>query len=111
MSTFAGSTTRRSRIAALPRWLKVTARLLGSMLVTLLGLLALTFFIGRMLPVDPVVSIIGEQADQSTYNMVYHQLGFDRPLPVQFFFYVRAMLTGDFGNALFTGHRVADDLS
>ena len=96
---------------ALPRWLKVTARLLGSMLVTLLGLLALTFFIGRMLPVDPVVSIIGEQADQSTYNMVYHQLGFDKPLPMQFFYYVRAMLTGDFGNALFTGHRVADDLS
>jgi peptide/nickel transport system permease protein len=111
MSGIAAPTARRSRSAALPRWLKVTARLLGSTLVTLFGLLALTFFIGRMLPVDPVVSIIGEQADQSTYNMVHHQLGFDKPLPVQFFFYVRAMLMGDFGNALFTGHRVADDLA
>src|SRR5690348_2433703 len=111
MSVSATATGRRIGLAALPRWLKVTARLGASILATLFGLLALTFFIGRMLPVDPIVSIIGEQADQSTYNMVYHQLGFDKPLPMQFFIYVRAMLTGDFGNALFTGHRVADDLS
>jgi peptide/nickel transport system permease protein len=85
-------------------------RQVGSVLTTLLGLLALTFFMGRMLPTDPVISIVGEQADQSTYNMVYHQLGLDKPLYVQFYLYVRAMLTGDFGNALFTGHRVIDDL-
>src|ERR1700680_1438520 len=42
--------------------------------------------------------------------MVYHQLGPDKPLSVQFYLYVRDMLAGDFGNALFTGHRVADDL-
>jgi peptide/nickel transport system permease protein len=64
-----------------------------------------------MLPVDPVVSIIGQQADQATYDMVYHQLGLDRPLVVQFWSYMRDMLSGDFGNALFTGHRVADDLA
>jgi peptide/nickel transport system permease protein len=85
-------------------------RQLGSVLTTLVGLLALTFFMGRMLPTDPVISIVGEQADQSTYNMVYHQLGLDKPLYVQFYLYVRDMLSGDFGNALFTGHRVADDL-
>jgi peptide/nickel transport system permease protein len=85
-------------------------RQVGSVLTTLFGLLALTFFMGRMLPTDPVISIVGEQADQTTYNMVYHQLGLDKPLYVQFYLYVRAMLAGDFGNALFTGHRVADDL-
>jgi peptide/nickel transport system permease protein len=79
--------------------------------VTLLGLLALTFFMGRMLPVDPVVSIIGEQADQATYDMVFHQLGRDKPLVTQFYLFVRDMLHFDFGNALFTGHRVADDLA
>eukprot|EP01037_Dinobryon_pediforme_P010846 gene10846-10926_t len=83
----------------------------GSIAVTLLGLLALTFFMGRMLPVDPVVSIIGEQADQATYDMVFHQLGRDKPLITQFFLFVRDMLHLDFGNALFTGHRVADDLA
>lgn len=84
---------------------------LGSISATLLGLLALTFFMGRMLPVDPVVSIIGEQADQATYDMVFHQLGRDKPLVTQFYLFVRDMLHADFGNALFTGHRVADDLA
>jgi peptide/nickel transport system permease protein len=70
----------------------------------------LTFFMGRMLPTDPVIAIVGEQAEQATYDMVYHQLGLDKPLYVQFYLYVRDMLSGDFGNALFTGHRVAADL-
>src|SRR5439155_12360019 len=90
--------------------LKGFARQLGSVSTTLLGLLALTFFMGRMLPNDPVLAIVGDQADQATYDMVHHQLGLDKPLYTQFFIYIRAMLSGDFGNALFTGHRVADDL-
>ena len=32
----------------------------GSVLTTLFGLLALTFFMGRMLPTDPVLAIIGQ---------------------------------------------------
>jgi peptide/nickel transport system permease protein len=82
----------------------------GSVAATLLGLLALTFFMGRMLPTDPVIAIIGEQADQATYQLVYHQLGLDRPLTTQFALFLKAMASGDFGNALFTGHRVASDL-
>ena len=90
--------------------LKAVARQASSVSTTLLGLLALTFFMGRMLPNDPVLAIVGDQADQSTYDMVHHQLGLDKPLYVQFYLYIRSMLSGDFGNALFTGHRVADDL-
>ena len=90
--------------------LKAVARQASSVSTTLLGLLALTFFMGRMLPIDPVLAIVGDQADQSTYTMVHHQLGLDRPLYVQFYRYICSMLSGDFGNALFTGHRVADDL-
>ena len=96
---------------AAPRWVRLVWRQVSSIAVTLLGLLALTFFMGRMLPVDPVVSVVGEQADQATYDMVYHQLGLDKPLYTQFWLFVRDMLTGEFGNALFTGHRVADDLA
>jgi peptide/nickel transport system permease protein len=94
-----------------PRWLRLLCRQVASVAATLLGLLALTFFMGRMLPVDPVIAIVGEQAEQAAYDRVYHQLGLDQPLYVQFGLYIRDMLTGDFGNALFTGHRVADDLA
>jgi peptide/nickel transport system permease protein len=93
------------------RWARLLWRQVSSVAATLLGLLALTFFMGRMLPVDPVIAIVGEQAEQSTYDQVYHQLGLDQPLYVQFAIFIRDMMTGEFGQALFTGHRVADDLA
>src|SRR5579875_3817988 len=93
------------------RGARSAARILSSVLVTLFGLLALTFFMGRMLPVDPVAAIIGPTADQSTYDMVRHQIGLDRPVTTQFAIYIRHMLSGDFGEALFTGHPVASDLA
>jgi peptide/nickel transport system permease protein len=93
-----------------PPWLRAAWRFVASAAVSLLGLLALTFFIGRILPLDPVIAIVGDQADQSAYDMVSRQLGLDRPLYEQFWRYLSAMASGDLGNALFTGHRVADDL-
>lgn len=39
--------------------------------VTLFGLLILTFIIGRVMPIDPVLAIVGQDADQSTYQQVY----------------------------------------
>lgn len=46
---------------------------LTQVVVTLFGLLLLTFFIGRVMPVDPVLAIVGPDADHSTYQQVYHQ--------------------------------------
>lgn len=78
--------------------------------ITLFGLLVLTFFIGRVMPVDPVLAIVGPDADQATYQQVYHQLGFDRPLWMQFFIYLQSLLQGDLGNALLTGKPVSSDI-
>jgi len=52
--------------------------------ITLFGLLLLTFTIGRVMPIDPVLAIVGPDADQSTYQQVYQQLGFDKSLTTQF---------------------------
>jgi len=106
----AGHPPAAASSSGMPRWLRPLLRQVASVAVTLLGLLALAFFIGRMLPLDPVIAIVGEQAEKETYDMVYRQLGLDRPLWQQFAFFIRDMLSGDFGNALFTGNRVADDL-
>lgn len=83
---------------------------LGQVLVTLFGLLLLTFFIGRVMPVDPVLAIVGPDADQSTYQQVYQQLGFDKSLLIQFGIYFNNLLHGDLGNALLTGKPVTDDI-
>lgn len=78
--------------------------------ITLFGLLLLTFFIGRVMPVDPVLAIVGPDADHSTYQQVYQQLGFDKPLWAQFGLYLNTLLHGDLGNALLTGKPVVDDI-
>ena len=81
-----------------------------AIVATLFGLLVLTFFIGRVMPVDPVARIVGPDADNETYMAAFERLGFDQPLYVQFWNYLTQILSGDFGVALLTGHRVADDI-
>nr|WP_230383086.1 ABC transporter permease [Paracoccus shanxieyensis] len=78
---------------------------------TLFGLLALTFIIGRMVPADPVLAILGDTYDQAAYDRVYAQLGLDQPLYVQFFSYVQNVLHLDFGQSNVTKNMVASDLA
>jgi peptide/nickel transport system permease protein len=86
------------------------ARQAGTIVVTLIGLLVLTFAIGRLMPVDPVRAIVGEEADPATYQQVYEELGMDQPVYVQFARYLGDTLRGDFGTSLRTGQPVAEDI-
>jgi peptide/nickel transport system permease protein len=88
---------------------RLSKRLL-QVVITLFGLLLLTFTIGRVMPIDPVLAIVGPDADQSTYQQVYQQLGFDKSLTTQFGIYFVNLLHGDLGNALLTGKPVVDDI-
>ncbi|WP_457580987.1 ABC transporter permease [Ensifer canadensis] len=83
---------------------------LGTIAVTLLGLLLLTFFIGRLMPADPVRAIVGEDATRETYEQVYRSLGLDRPLWEQFFYYLGDVFTGNFGTSIRTGQPVIQDI-
>ncbi len=76
----------------------------------MLGLLFVTFFIGRVMPVDPVLSIVGERATKEVYEAAYRALGLDKPLIVQFFYYLRDVVQGDFGISLRTGFPVSGDI-
>jgi len=85
-------------------------RLLVMLATTFLGLLAITFFIGRVVPIDPVLAIVGERATQEQYEAARHALGLDRPLIVQFLIYVKDAATGNFGTSLLTAKPVLDDI-
>jgi peptide/nickel transport system permease protein len=45
-------------------FLKATGRFVLVLTLTYLGLLAVTFFIGRVIPVDPVLAIVGDRAPE-----------------------------------------------
>ena len=86
-------------------------RLVVTVAITLLGLLFVTFMIGRVMPIDPVLAVIGERATQAQYDETFLALGLDKPLIVQFGIYVRDVLQGDFGTSIRTGQNVADDIA
>lgn len=91
-------------------WILGIMAVLFSMAMTFLGLIAITFFVGRIVPIDPVIAIVGDRASIEVYNAVRLEMGFDDPLVVQFFRYVADVVTGDLGMAVSTGGRVVDDL-
>ncbi len=57
-------------------------RRLGQALVTILGVVTLIFFVQRLTG-DPTYLLVPETATQADIAALRHQLGFDRPLPVQ----------------------------
>ena len=46
-----------------------------TLLLTLFGLLLVTFALSAFSPFDRVLQIVGDHASQSTYDQVRHQLG------------------------------------
>lgn len=92
------------------RYLTKFASWLLTVAITLVGLAALTFFIGRVLPIDPVLSIVGEKATPEVYNRVYLELGLDKPIWQQFVEYLGKLLRGDFGTSFSTSRPVLTDL-
>lgn len=86
----------------------------GSFLVviflTYLGLLAVTFFIGRVIPIDPVLSVVGDRAPEHVIQRVREEMGLNKPLWEQFYIYCMKVLQGDFGTSVLTSNPVMQDI-
>jgi len=76
----------------------------------MVGLLCVTFLIGRVMPIDPVLAIVGEGASRETYDAAYIALGLDKPVFIQFLYFLRDIAQGNFGTSLLTARPVAQDL-
>ena len=95
------------RGSALPRKL---ASLAVSVVLTFLGLTVVTFMIGRVIPIDPVVVIVGDRAPAQVYERVRRELGLDLPLYEQYGIYFGKVMHGDFGNSVLSSRPVLEDL-
>jgi len=78
---------------------------------TLLGLLAIVFFISHIIPADRAAFAAGENASPETLAAVRAKLGLDQPLHIQFLRYIVAILQGEMGQSIYTGRPIADDLA
>jgi len=88
-----------------------TAGFLSVVATTYLGLLAVTFFIGRVIPIDPVLAVLGDRAPTSAVERMREIMGLNLPIWQQFAIYVRQALTGDFGTSVLTSNPVMTDIA
>lgn len=87
------------------------ARFTASLLLTLLGLILVTFLIARVMPIDPVLVMVGDRASPEAYEKARIALGLDLPLYQQFFNYLARVVTGDLGQSVMTGQDVLSDIA
>ncbi len=79
--------------------------------ITLFGLVLVTFLIGRVVPIDPVLAIVGDRAPQDVVERARLDLGLDRPLPEQFLRYLGQIASGDLGRSVMTANPVTEDIA
>ncbi len=82
-----------------------------TLLVTFIGLLAVTFIISRVVPIDPVSSILGDRASAAQIAEARERLGLDQPMWQQFWIYVTQALQGDLGLSVRTREPVAAEIA
>jgi peptide/nickel transport system permease protein len=96
---------------ALPlRLLRRSASILVAVALTFFGLLLVTFLIGRVMPIDPVLAVVGDRATAEVYQRTRLELGLDLPLYQQFYLYASKVLHGDFGRSVLTSNPVLSDI-
>jgi peptide/nickel transport system permease protein len=99
---------RPRRRTASPAW--GLLRFAVTVVTTFLGLLAVTFFIGRVIPIDPALAIVGDRAPAHVVERVREQLGLNLPLWHQFLLYLKQVLSGDFGISVLSSNPVMEDI-
>ena len=83
---------------------------IGVLVPTFVGVAIVAFAFIRLLPGDPIILMSGERGiSDERYAELQAMLGYDRPLPVQFWEYLTGLLQGDFGNSIVTNRPVFEE--
>ena len=107
--TTAAPTSARKRLLW-QRRLNRLGRFGVTLLLTYLGLLAVTFFIGRVIPVDPVLAMVGDNAPPHVVERAREEMGLNKPVYQQFYIYLNKVVHGDFGTSVLTSNPVLVDI-
>src|SRR6187397_2163990 len=73
-----------------------------------LGISVVVFGLSHMIPGDPVVVMLGQEATTAEIARLRGILGLDQPLPVQYARWLGRLVQGDMGRTLFGGQAVFD---
>ena len=84
---------------------------LGQALIVLTGVVLLTFVLLRIVPGNPIETMMGEHADSATIARMTAEMGLDQPIHIQFFRYISSVFRGDFGTSYSLGKSVSGLMS
>ena len=79
--------------------------------LVLFGITLITFMLLNVIPGDPVKLMLEKRADTETIERVRHELGIDKPLPEQYFNFLKGTVQLDFGSSYFTKEPVMEALT
>src|SRR5699024_4764701 len=94
---------RRDQVIA-----KLILRRLAISLVILLAVSLLVFFATLLLPCDPALAILGQQATPERIAAIHEQMHLDEPAWQRYFSWLGGLLTGDLGTSVASGQPIAE---
>ncbi|KPL53483.1 glutathione ABC transporter permease [Prosthecomicrobium hirschii] len=77
---------------------------------TLWAVLTTVFVLVRVVPGDPTIAILGDQASEGARAELRDKLGLSKPILAQYVDFMSQILTGDLGRSLSTNRPIADDV-
>lgn len=76
----------------------------------LIGVSIVAFLMSHLVPGDPVTVMLGERATAEDAARLREELGFNDPLYVQYWTYVKGALQGDLGTSIRSGQPVLEEI-
>ena len=92
------------------RVIALILRRLQRLIPVLIGVSVLCFVLIRVLPGDPILSIVPETATAEDIERTRVRYGLDKPISVQYLSYMRGVLQGDFGTSIQTNRPVVEQI-
>jgi peptide/nickel transport system permease protein len=90
--------------------LRYSLRRLLLLVPTLFGVTVVAFVLLRVLPGDPIATILGQTAGEEEIAAARARFGLDKPIIVQFWDYLTNLVTGDLGTSIQSGRPVREEI-
>lgn len=87
----------------------IFGRLIALVLI-MLSVTIVTFAISQLSSADPAVQLAGDFPPDAVVEQIRHELGLDKPIPVQYADYVANLARGDFGRSYFSKQPISSEL-
>src|SRR5439155_3998506 len=75
---------------------------------TLFFVSVLIFSLQQLLPGDPAMIMAGEDRDPAVVEQIRRQYHLDQPIPVQYVYWIKGVLSGDLGESMRIKQKVLD---